>query len=94
MFVGDSFGNGETEAGAFESLGGVEWFEDPGESVLGDSWAVIDDGDDDGGAEDVAEVFFVGAGFDEGDLDGDGSCFGFDAFDGVGDQVHQDLMDE
>lgn len=59
MFVGDSFGYGETEAGAFESLCCVEGFEDPGESVLGDAWAVVDDGDDYGWAEDVAEVLFV-----------------------------------
>lgn len=42
----------------------------------------------------MAEVFFVWSGLDEGDLDGDGSGFGFDAFDGVGDQVHEDLVDE
>lgn len=61
VFVGDSFGYGETESGAFESLCGVEGFEDPGESVLGDSWAVIDDGDDDGWAEDMSGVFLVGS---------------------------------
>lgn len=61
MFVGDSFGDGEAEAGAFEAFGGVEGFEDPGEAVLWDSWTVVDDGDDDGWAEDMAGVFLVGS---------------------------------
>ena len=61
VFVGDSLCYGETEAGAFESLCGVEWFEDPGESVLWDSWSVVDDRDDDGRAEDMSRVFLVGS---------------------------------
>jgi len=65
VFVGDAFGYGETEAGAFEAFGGVEGFEDPGEAVLGDSWAVVDDGDDDCWSEDGAGVFFVWAGLVE-----------------------------